>query len=70
MNYNLNQSVLQSGQKASNIASLRKLMSLIGEERLNLIKAFIAIFINAGLSLSRSIYYRPHDRQIYSDKGI
>jgi ATP-binding cassette, subfamily B, bacterial len=51
MNYNLNQSNLLTEQKASNIASLRKLMQLIGEERLSLIKAFIAIFLNAGLSL-------------------
>jgi len=51
MNYNLNQSPDKGEQKASNLASLKKLLSLIGEERLNLIKAFIAIFVNAGLSL-------------------
>ena len=51
MNYNLNQVLEKKEQKASNIASLRKLIHLIGEERSNLIKAFIAIFLNAGLSL-------------------
>jgi ATP-binding cassette subfamily B protein len=51
MNYNLNQPSQKTEQKASNIASLRKLVSLIGEERHNLIKAFAAIFLNAGLSL-------------------
>lgn len=51
MNYDLNQSSELTGQKLSNIVSLRKLMALIGEERQNLIKAFIAIFLNAGLSL-------------------
>jgi ATP-binding cassette subfamily B protein len=51
MNYNLNQSSDKSEQKASNLASLRKLIALIGEERRNLIIAFGAIFLNAGLSL-------------------
>ena len=51
MNYNLNQTSDQAEQKISNIASLRKLMTLIGEERQNLIIAFGAIFLNAGLSL-------------------
>jgi ATP-binding cassette subfamily B protein len=51
MNYNLNQPSQKTEQKASNVASLRKLISLIGEERSNLIKAFAAIFLNAGLSL-------------------
>ncbi|MBK8881704.1 MAG: ABC transporter ATP-binding protein [Bacteroidales bacterium] len=51
MNYNLNQQSDKSEQKASNLASLRKLISLIGEERINLIKAFVAIFVNAVLSL-------------------
>ncbi len=51
MNYNLNQPSQKTEQKASNVASLRKLISLIGEERVNLIKAFAAIFLNAGLSL-------------------
>jgi ATP-binding cassette, subfamily B, bacterial len=51
MNYNLNQALEKGEQKASNLASLKKLFNLIGEERTNLIKAFIAIFLNAGLSL-------------------
>jgi ATP-binding cassette subfamily B protein len=51
MNYNLNQPSAKPEQKASNIASLRKLISLIGEERRNLIVAFLAIFLNAALSL-------------------
>lgn len=51
MNYNLNQPSGKAEQKASNIASLRKMVTLIGEERGNLVKAFIAIFLNAGLSL-------------------
>ncbi len=51
MNYNLNQLSDKKEQKTSNLASLRKLMTLIGEERRNLGKAFIAIFLNAGLSL-------------------
>ena len=51
MNYNLNQLSDKKEQKTSNLASLRKLMTLIGEERLNLGKAFVAIFLNAGLSL-------------------
>jgi ATP-binding cassette subfamily B protein len=51
MNYNLNQAPGKGVQKASNLASLKKLLTLIGEERVNLIKAFVAIFLNAGLSL-------------------
>jgi ATP-binding cassette subfamily B protein len=51
MNYDLNQASQKTEQKTSNIASVRKLISLIGEERPNLIKAFTAIFLNAGLSL-------------------
>ena len=51
MNYNLNQSSDKTEQKISNLASLRKLITLIGEERHNLIIAFAAIFLNAGLSL-------------------
>jgi ATP-binding cassette subfamily B protein len=51
MNYNLNQASDKTEQKISNLASLRKLMTLIGEERRNLTIAFAAIFINAGLSL-------------------
>lgn len=51
MNYNLNQASDKTEQKISNFVSLRKLMTLIGEERHNLTLAFVAIFINAGLSL-------------------
>ena len=51
MNYNLNQASDKTEQKISNLASLRKLITLIGEERRNLIIAFVAIFLNAGLSL-------------------
>ena len=51
MNYNLNQGSDNTGQKISNLASLRKLMTLIGEERRNMTIAFAAIFLNAGLSL-------------------
>jgi ATP-binding cassette subfamily B protein len=51
MNYNLNQAYDKTEQKISNLASLRKLITIIGEERRNLIISFIAIFLNAGLSL-------------------
>jgi ATP-binding cassette, subfamily B, bacterial len=51
MNYNLNQTTDKAEQKISNLASLRKLIVIIGGERHNLIIAFIAIFSNAGLSL-------------------
>ena len=51
MNYNLNRASDKTEQKISTLASLRKLITLIGEERRNLIIAFAAIFLNAGLSL-------------------
>jgi ATP-binding cassette subfamily B protein len=51
MNYNLNQASTKAEQKISNLGALRKLLTLIGEERRNLIIAFAAIFLNAGLSL-------------------
>jgi ATP-binding cassette, subfamily B, bacterial len=51
MNYNLNLPPEKKAQKTSDFASLRKLLSLVGEERRNLIIAFIAIFLNAVLSL-------------------
>lgn len=51
MNYNLNQESSKEEQKKSNLSLLRKLIALIGEERRNLAIAFIAIIINAGLSL-------------------
>ena len=52
MNYNLNQPSDNKEQKISNFVSLRKLMTLIGEERRNLTLAFAAIFLNAVLSLA------------------
>jgi len=51
MNYNLNKPSDKTEQKVSTIASLRKLIMIIGGERHNLIIAFAAIFLNAGLSL-------------------
>lgn len=51
MNYNLNQLSDTGEQKKSGFASLKKLFTLIGEERTNLIIAFSAIFLNAGLNL-------------------
>ena len=51
MNYNLNQASGKAEQKASSVASFRKLVTLTGTERGNLIKAFAAIFVNSGLSL-------------------
>lgn len=51
MNYNLNQPADKAGKKLPVIASLKKLITIIGGERRNLIIAFIAIFLNAGLSL-------------------
>jgi ATP-binding cassette subfamily B protein len=51
MNYDLNQQADKAAQKISNLASLRKLIIIIGQERRNLAVAFSAIFLNAGLSL-------------------
>jgi ATP-binding cassette, subfamily B, bacterial len=51
MNYNLNQLTDNGEQKKAGFASLKKLVTLIGEERSNLIIAFAAIFLNAGLNL-------------------
>src|ERR1035437_7227017 len=52
MNYNLNikkgQSVIE---KVSTTTTLRRLMTLMGEERKNLYIAMFFIFINAGLNL-------------------
>jgi ATP-binding cassette subfamily B protein len=50
MNYNLNQQD-KTGTKLPVLASLRKLITIIGGERRNIIIAFAAIFLNAGLSL-------------------
>jgi ATP-binding cassette subfamily B protein len=51
MNYNLNQAPDKSARKPSVLASLKKLITIISGERRNLIIAFIAIFLNAGLTL-------------------
>ncbi len=51
MNYNLNKPSEKPEKKVSNLASLRKLILLIGEERRNLVVAFAFIFLNSGLSL-------------------
>ena len=52
MNYNLNQAQGKEEQKASALSSFRKLVTIIGGERSNLIKAFAAILVNAVLSLA------------------
>ena len=51
MNYNLNQAKGKEEQKASALSSFRKLVTIIGGEQSNLIKAFAAILVNAVLSL-------------------
>ena len=51
MNYNLNIASAKAGKKLPVLASLRKLVTIIGGERRNLVVAFSAIFLNAGLSL-------------------
>lgn len=51
MNYDLDQAADKTEQKKSNLASLRKLITIIGEERRNLTIAFAAILLNAGISL-------------------
>lgn len=52
MNYNLNiNKGSQSSEKVSTKATLKRLMTLMGEERKNLYIAMIFIFINAGLNL-------------------
>jgi ATP-binding cassette subfamily B protein len=51
MNYNLNKAQEKADRKLPVLASLRKLITIIGGERRNLTIAFAAIFINAGLSL-------------------
>ena len=51
MNYNLNQSSQEVKPKVSILASLKKLIQLIGQERKNLTIALIAILINAVLNL-------------------
>jgi len=51
MNYNLNEAADSKEQKKSTLASLRKLIELIREEKRTLVIAMIIILINAGLSL-------------------
>jgi ATP-binding cassette subfamily B protein len=51
MNYDLNQAPDQTARKPSVLSSLRKLITIISGERRNLIIAFVAIFLNAGLNL-------------------
>lgn len=52
MNYDLSQATDKMLGKLPVLASLRKLVSIISGERRNLIIAFTAIFLNAGLSLA------------------
>lgn len=52
MNYDLNQVTDKVTGKLPVLASLRKLITIISGERHNLIIAFSAIFLNAGLSLA------------------
>jgi ATP-binding cassette subfamily B protein len=52
MNYNLNRPPEKEVKKLPALASLRKLVTIIGEERRSLVKAFGAIFLNAGLTLT------------------
>ncbi|NLA62581.1 MAG: ABC transporter ATP-binding protein [Bacteroidales bacterium] len=51
MNYNLNKHTKETKGKRGFLASLRKLMNIIGTERRNLSIAFFAIALNVGLSL-------------------
>ena len=51
MNYDLYRQTDRQEQKKTGIASLRKLVTIIGGERRNLVLALTAIFINALLSL-------------------
>ncbi|MDD3355463.1 MAG: ABC transporter ATP-binding protein, partial [Dysgonamonadaceae bacterium] len=51
MNYNLNKPYKKIKGRRRVLASLQKLFTIIGKERRNLIVAFVAILLNAGLSL-------------------
>jgi ATP-binding cassette subfamily B protein len=51
MSYNLNRPTDKAGKKLPVLSSLRKLVTIISGERRNLVIAFSAIFLNAGLSL-------------------
>jgi ATP-binding cassette subfamily B protein len=52
MNYNLNKPSDKAAKRLPVLASLRKLIAIISGERRNIIIAFAAIFLNAGLSLT------------------
>jgi ATP-binding cassette subfamily B protein len=52
MNYDLNGREEKPGKKLPVFASLKKLITIIGGERRSITLAFIAIFLNAGLSLT------------------
>ena len=52
MNYDLNQAPVGKGKKMAPLASLKKLLTIIGGERSNLIKALTAILLNTALTLS------------------
>lgn len=52
MNYNLDQASGKTTRRLPVFASLKKLVAIISGERRNLIIAFAAIFLNAGLSLT------------------
>jgi ATP-binding cassette subfamily B protein len=51
MNYDLNRAQKKGEKKQPVFASIRKMVTIISGERRNLTVAFIAIFVNAGLSL-------------------
>ena len=51
MNYDLNQFAGQKEEKNATYKALRKLLTLIDDERQTLILAFIAILVNSGLTL-------------------
>ncbi|QDK79492.1 ABC transporter ATP-binding protein [Spirosoma sp. KCTC 42546] len=51
MNYDLNQATGQKEEKNATYKALRKLLTLIEDERPTLILAFVAILVNSGLTL-------------------
>ena len=51
MNYNLNIATAKKGKRQPVLVSLKKLITIIGGEQRNLIIAFSAILLNAGLNL-------------------
>ncbi|GAB4026433.1 ABC transporter ATP-binding protein [Spirosoma koreense] len=65
MNYDLNQATGQKAEKNATYKALRKLLTLIDDERQTLILAFIAIIINSSLTLiGPMIIGRTIDRYI------